>query len=276
MKDETRVDLYVVAKILLLLGFSVFFFVIVVTGRVNLYVHPRVRPFLVMASVVMALTALLMLPQVISRHVHRRPMWPLLFFAVPLLLAIAIPPQAMGSDSVNTQDLLSIGQSGASTGDAAQQKATEVPAAEATPEARATASASDDRLNTDAPTDAADDTIIVTSENFYETLSLIYADTDSYLGRRIDLVGFVFFDPIYFTDTQFVPARMLMTCCTADMVAVGLLCEYDKASSLKEDSWVEVVGTIGQTESMGETVPCILAESVTKTDVPDVEYIYPY
>jgi putative membrane protein len=116
----------------------------------------------------------------------------------------------------------------------------------------------------------------VTDDNYFEVLNALYDDMDSYLGRRIEMTGFVFFDPENFAADQFVPARMLMTCCAADMVAVGALCRYDDAAALEEDSWVKVVGTVGATDFLGETVPYIEAESVQETTPPDDEYIYPY
>jgi len=118
--------------------------------------------------------------------------------------------------------------------------------------------------------------LVMSDNNFYECMNEIYSNMDKYDGVQIEVVGFVFNDNEGFLDNEFVPARMMMTCCAADMVPVGFLCRYDKASELKADAWVKVTGTIGKTQFDGETVPYIKAESVEKAEKPDVEYVYPY
>jgi putative membrane protein len=118
--------------------------------------------------------------------------------------------------------------------------------------------------------------IVMTSKNFYKVISEIYSDMNYYNGVSIKTVGFVFKGDGMFEDNQFVPARLMMICCAADMQPVGLLCVYDKALELEEDSWVQVQGTISITEFEGEYVPCIIAEEVKKEDAPDKQYIYPY
>lgn len=99
---------------------------------------------------------------------------------------------------------------------------------------------------------------------------------DRYEGVKIEVVGFVFKDNEEFSDNEFVPARLMMVCCAADMVPVGFLCRYDKASELAADAWVKVTGTIIKAQYDGETVPCIQAETVLTTDKPANDYVYPY
>ena len=60
------------------------------------------------------------------------------------------------------------------------------------------------------------------------------------------------------------------------MQPTGLLCFYDAAPQLKDNSWVHVDGVIDETTFEGETIPCILAKSVAPTDPPAESYVYPY
>lgn len=75
------------------------------------------------------------------------------------------------------------------------------------------------------------------------------------------------------------PARLLMTCCVADLTPAGLICKYDKASGLEADSWVTVEGTlfIGQYEYEGKKYddPQIHVTKITPAEAVD-GYVYPY
>jgi putative membrane protein len=75
---------------------------------------------------------------------------------------------------------------------------------------------------------------------------------------------------------EFVPARFMMSCCTADLQPVGFLCRYEKASNLKNDTWIEVTGTIKITDYYGEKTPIIIVDKVEDATIPINEYVYPY
>lgn len=284
MKEKMSVNRYDLAKIVLLLGFSLFFLIILLTGAVSFYIHPRIEPYLIFSAVSMTLIAFLMLPRLKSRPNAKRSLWPLALFALPLLMALIFQPQSIGSASVSTSDLMAAGQSGST--DIGAQPTSDANAPSPKP-SNAQAVPSEEPPQSVIASDAAEDevagpgaddaqTLFVTDDNFYEVLNALYEDMGSYQGKRIEMTGFVFFDPENFAPDQFVPARMLMTCCAADMVAVGVLCHYDDAATLEEDSWVKVTGTVGTTDFLGETVPYVEVESIQTTTPPDDKYIYPY
>ncbi len=63
---------------------------------------------------------------------------------------------------------------------------------------------------------------------------------------------------ISFTEyIQLVISRFLITHCVADASIVGFLTEFPEAPTLTEDTWLEVVGTIGQTTYEGASLPVI-------------------
>ena len=97
----------------------------------------------------------------------------------------------------------------------------------------------------------------------------------TYQGKRREVIGFVFRDNAV-KDNEFAPARLLMVCCTADRQTVGMLCRYDKAKSLKQDSWVKVTGTIRIIDFKGQKIPTIEADNVVETARPKNDYVYPF
>lgn len=121
--------------------------------------------------------------------------------------------------------------------------------------------------------------ITVGNEDFGFWLMEIYANMEKYKEYEIVMTGFVFRDLEIFEEDEFIVARLMMSCCAADLVPTGLLCEYDKAVELKTDSWITVEGIIDikEYEYDGQKYydPQILVKNVTQADEVN-GYIYPY
>lgn len=121
-----------------------------------------------------------------------------------------------------------------------------------------------------------DGSIEVTDDLFYPWLSEIFTNMHRYEGAAIQIKGFVFKDPQTMTSSEFVPARLLMYCCAADLSPCGILCEYDKASELKEDTWVTVTGVIHIGKYQGQDDPQITVTGISPAEKPQEEYVYPW
>jgi putative membrane protein len=116
--------------------------------------------------------------------------------------------------------------------------------------------------------------IILNDDNFASAIQEIYENMNQYEGKRIELTGFVYKNNMI-QDNEFVPARMLMWCCSADLQTIGLLCRYDNAPALKQTAWVKVSGLIKVVDYRGQKTPVIYADQVVNTDKPQDEYVYP-
>lgn len=273
MERLNRLNTTVALKMVLLLGFAAFFCMTVLTGSVRLYVHPRIIPFMLFAAAAMLVIALLLGRDLFS-PVQTGGFWPLLFFVLPLLMALAIPPKAL--DSANGTTTVQLISNAAAVGSAAPEASAPTSAFEAAGGGSDSAQPLP-QIGLQKPDITLQDGVLVlTGENFYTGLCAVYDHLDDYKGTPVSLVGAVFKDNESFAANQFVPARLMMVCCAADMQPAGLLCLYDGAPQLAVDSWVKVNGIIGETTFAGETIPCILAESVTAAEAPPEPYIYPY
>lgn len=123
--------------------------------------------------------------------------------------------------------------------------------------------------------DTANKKIIVGNDKFYLWFTEVYTNIDKYEGYTIAITGYVFKDPQYFAKNEFVPARLAMTCCVADLTPIGMLCKYDKVSNLKADSWVTVEGVIHKGQYKGQDEPQITVTKITPAE--EVKgYIYPH
>lgn len=241
-------------KIVLLLGYAAFYLSIIFTGSVNQYVHPRIIPYMIFASIVMTIIALLLFGELFCKPQSRNKSFSLLFFLVPLIMAFALPAQTFDSNARAMEGL--------ELTDDTQVYQVE----EETPEAN----------YYERELELQDGVLVMDNANFYLALMEVYEKIEQYDGTKVELVGFVFRDSELFAENEFVPARFLMTCCVADMVPVGFLCRYEGAKELPLDSWVKVTGVIAKAQYQGNEIPIIQAEEIESAEKPQNDYVYPY
>lgn len=123
--------------------------------------------------------------------------------------------------------------------------------------------------------DAKNKTITVSSDEYYDWVNEFFNNFDQLKGFKVTITGAVYKDDPTLEKNQFVPVRLVMTCCVADLTPLGLVCTYDKVPQLKSDQWVTVTGTLYQGKYKGENEPRLMVTSI-KAAKPIPDYIYPY
>ncbi len=78
-----------------------------------------------------------------------------------------------------------------------------------------------------------------------------------YEGYTIEISGEVIKSSEYLESNDFIIARIIMTCCAADLTKGGVVCEYDKIDDIQEAEWYTVRGVIQMEERDGYSVPII-------------------
>lgn len=256
-----KVNLEVLMKLIILLGFAMFFFWIILTGKVQLYVNPRIIPYVEFSIAVMIMISL-SLTRDVFRPGRRVNLSPYFLYLIPLILAFALPAKTMDSTSMAFGDI-----------DLVQQKNTDPqlnPAGKADSSITApTGKAADSGLKMQG------DLIVVSDHNFVGWIQEIYENMEKYEGKKIKVIGFVYKSKD-FSQNEFVPARMMMACCTADLQPIGFLCRYEKTADLVKDTWIEVTGTIKVVHYNAQKTPVIMAEEIKRASTPENEYVYPY
>ena len=86
---------------------------------------------------------------------------------------------------------------------------------------------------------------------------------DRYRGKVVEFTAMVLKSP-EFPKNYFVPGRMAMTCCEADMTFLGYICKAREARNLETKQWVRVRARIEYEEwqDYGGVGPVLYAESV--------------
>lgn len=115
----------------------------------------------------------------------------------------------------------------------------------------------------DLPYDMKADVISIAPENY----GIWYIDCmdkpERYAGRTVEFTGMVMKAPS-FPKNYFVPGRMAMTCCEADMTFLGFICKAREARLLENGNWVTVRAKVAVeywVDYNGEG-PVLYAESV--------------
>ena len=275
---RTRIyNIDAVIRIIILVGFALFFFLTIQTGQVLKYVHPRNLPFMKFAIVVMVLISFFLIPEVFKPKRIKVSSTPLLFFVLPLIMAFLLPAQSFDSGSISYEDLkiegnsVNIGNSEIKTEYSDESEYMEDIYIDEYSDTE-NKNIIDTNRN---ELQLINETIIMDSDNYVRWIQELYENIENYNGKEIQVTGFVFKDE-QFDDNEFVPARMMMVCCAADMQPIGLLCRYENATELKSDIWIRVHGTIVKGEFKGSVIPVIKAEKVENTEKPEFDYVYPF
>lgn len=117
--------------------------------------------------------------------------------------------------------------------------------------------------------------ITIKEEGFMELLTAIDLYLDNFVGKTMEISGFVYREPDMETN-QFVISRLAMQCCSADAAPYGILVESDEAAKLAQDTWVKITGTLGKTIYHENEIMKVDAVRIEPIRAPETPYVYPY
>jgi putative membrane protein len=252
MKNIThdRLNVEIILKLLLLLGFSACFIVTYTTGNIRNYLNPRLFPYVFFAGLAFFLMAMSLIFGHFTHEEHKFNPIPYLLFLIPLVLAFALPAQAITSNSTQLTNMQIAG----------------LPA-----------KANPNLVKNDwGSFDMSGGKIAVNDKNYMACYEELYDHPEKFKGRSIACIGYVDKSESGLQSNSFIVGRDMMWCCAADLQFVGYLCSYDKLGSIPEKSWIKVVGKLDVTTYLGKSTPIIINPVITPTAKPAVEYIYPF
>ncbi|MFC4103062.1 TIGR03943 family putative permease subunit [Paenibacillus xanthanilyticus] len=116
--------------------------------------------------------------------------------------------------------------------------------------------------------------IAVPDQWFIETLTTLDLYRQNFIGKQVELSGFVYRDEAMGAD-QFAVSRFAMNCCSADSLPYGLVATFENAATLRKDSWVKVSGTLEEGQYDGDTILQLLVTHIESIRTPDSPYVYP-
>ena len=261
--QKRSVNPQILLETLCCLTFAGVLLYLILTEGYQRYVAPKTLPYLYFSVVVMIVWSAAGLMR-INRNRHRVRVAHCLPLLLPIVL-LFLPLAPISSSSFSSGYLSGGSVSGSLGGSPNGNTPVQIPGA-AEPAFGAELSGLDEDNRT----------ITVSDSEFYLWITKLYEDPSKYEGYEVTMTGFVFRDASQMEDNQFVPARLMMTCCVSDLLPVGLLAEVpEQVSSLPEtDSWVKVTGTLHYEEYEGFLEPRLnVTTTVSAEEVPG--YLFP-
>ncbi|BBF42453.1 ABC transporter, substrate-binding protein [Lachnospiraceae bacterium KM106-2] len=220
-----------------------------ITEHYQLYVTPRMKPFILISSIClifMALEALRKIRWPIYGYNYNRYLIYMIFL---LLLTIPMgqqkPSQVNQSRKGSTETMVS---------------PTTKP--QATPKIA-------------KPQKTKKKSYHIKDEDFYEWICMVYENPQMYKGSTVTIKGMIYLDPSLSKKNYFSVVRLAMVCCSADLMPVGPICNGISLKKLKQDEYVTITGTIDFTTFEGEQEPLIHVTKIQKASAPKEPYIYP-
>lgn len=114
----------------------------------------------------------------------------------------------------------------------------------------------------------------ITPENYTNILKMVHDDVDTYIGQKIKFSGFIY--RVYDLNiNQFVLGRNMIISSDHQTVIVGFLCKYKDAINFKDNTWIEIEGTIEKCEYHGSNIPILEITNIKEINKPEKEYVYP-
>jgi putative membrane protein len=121
----------------------------------------------------------------------------------------------------------------------------------------------------------AEKIITVTDLNYTEVMSELNQFPDDYIGKEINMTGFVFRSSKE-ASNQFSLVRYVITCCTADALPYGVLGELKSAQQYPDGTWLEIHGVMDKGKFEDQSVGMIKLTSLKKINEPKKPYVFPY
>lgn len=221
-------------------------------GQLVYYIHPRYVGITIAACAVLVLagiTAFALAPA--GKPSRRRSvrgtlgMLPVIAFVA---LGILLPAQALSSASV-------------------EQRSTSAMAPQAV---------SEEDIASGVTDVSTVDTSEWTFDDFWYSLTIQDRALEHYEGKTANILGFVS-HPKAAPQGTFHLTRFLMMCCAIDAQTVGFWVGESEALStgaLKDDTWVQVMGTFTVREWNGKKILVIVPEAIESTEQPEDPYVY--
>ena len=113
----------------------------------------------------------------------------------------------------------------------------------------------------------------ITASNYTNVLKSVHDNIDNYVGIKINFTGYIY-RMIDFNENQFVLARNMVISSDLQTVVVGFLCECEESKDFKDNTWVEITGTITKGDYHGD-MPIIKITEIKNTNKPNEELVYP-
>lgn len=245
-----------VARCVMYLGLSFFVALLIEEGKLTLIVHPRMTPWIIVAAFLFLVLAISEFYRLFKRLRRSDPF----SFYYPFLFVIAITFLFVQSTTLNARQSQSIPEKKAFQAAVLAQHSNARNKAESMP---------------------LPEWITMNDDMYWSIYNRLYDDPTAVRGKRITVQGYVYHNKA-FSPQKALIGRNLMWCCSADMTVIGYLVEGPAVAQFKENTWVEVTGTLESIkfdvsgDGKATLIPLIKTDSIKQVEKAFSSTIFPY
>ena len=279
---KKKINLNELIWFLILIGLTFYFYRIISTNKLILFVHPKMDIYVKFALYFLIILVIFQGKNILTYKKSKRLKFGYILFLIPLLLGFLLKPEGLSIASAINKGFSLTSQLKINTlkhKHTVLEDGTEV--CEHNDESTHFIDNADvapvDSLENISP--LKEETINMTNENFVNNYEDIYGNAHNYFGRAINMKGFIYKQK-GLNEEEFILSRILVSCCAADAQLVGVLCGYSQGKMFTEGTWVNIEGILREKEykdaKSGEVsiIPIIKVGKIEKIDDQDNEYIF--
>lgn len=274
---KKQITTYIYSLLVLIIGWTI------VSGRIGLFLHPRMRVFLYIGWAFLILLCLFNWYDLIQLEgfLSKKKMKLTVIIPYALFFIVMVSkPTNISADALQNKST-QFGEVKVTT--SVESTTEEVPIKELEVEVEETVIEEvKEEVVEDKPTEKIKKLILEANpENdlFLDNVNTVYENPEAQVGNDIVLEGFVFRSD-GFQEDILVVGRLMITCCAADSSVVGIYVQSDEALTFETDSWIRVEGIVASAEiydSASETyieVYLIDEAVITQIEAYEDEFVY--
>lgn len=261
------------------MGFTCYFYMIISTNKLTLFVHPKMVKYVKFALYFFIILVAFQGKKIFTHKKPKRLKLGYIMFLIPLTLGFLLKPEGVSADSAINKGFSLTSQlkiNSLKHKHTVLADGTEICDIDtiSTENDNATLKESLERSSL-----LKEKTITMTSSSFIETYEDIYGNLHNHVGKAINMKGFIYMQKGLNSD-EFILSRIVVSCCAADAQLVGILCDYSKGELLTEGTWVNIEGTLGEREYVDDkngeisVIPIIKVKKLEISNKQGNEYIY--
>jgi putative membrane protein len=266
----------------ILVAFTCYFYMNISTGKITLFVHPKMVKYVKFAVEFFIVLAIFQGRNIFSDKKSKPLKIGYFMFLIPLTLGILLRSGEISIDTVINKGFSLTSQLKINT---LKHKHTTL--TDASEQCDHDEKHDHDDYKPNVPLNNALEslqlvkggTIVMTNKDFIKNYEDIYGNSCKYVGRVINMKGFIYKQKDLKED-EFILSRILVSCCMADASLVGLLCDYKGERVFTEGEFISIEGILGEREykdtksGVAVVIPIIQVTELEKVDKLSNEYIY--
>ncbi|MFV0344553.1 MAG: TIGR03943 family putative permease subunit [Anaerocolumna sp.] len=276
-------NIEVLIQMIILVSIALFLTFLLVTNKINYYVHPRYRLGIWACAVTLFLLAFRLIFE-LRKGRHNSNSRKYAIYMIPLVFAIVFPVVEGGNankviaESANSSVLDEItnleDKTESSLGDSEDENALNdsVEYDYLFDEDGSTYEEPEDK-SLKYPTEMIDGVISISEEYFASWYYDLYDYLEDFKGKRYQFLAQVY-SMEGLGEDEFLAGRYIMVCCATDLTGYGIVCKSDFREELKEDQWILVTATIDEYDYNGTKIPYLADPVIEKAEAPADEYVY--